>query len=83
LPQQELAGAAAFDAGRQQSLPPLPPFHGTIRNSQALCTQEKQNDVCLHVYNTSILCICRSSSRHMLVNARFRIHTTTADSASQ
>jgi hypothetical protein len=46
------------------------------------CTQEKQNDVCLHVYNTSILCICRSSGQ-MLVNARFRIHTTAADSASQ
>jgi hypothetical protein len=82
LPEQELAGAAAFYAGRQQSLPPLPPSHGTKGNSQALAHRRNKNDVCLHVYNTIILCICRSS-RHMLMNARFRIHTTAADSASQ
>ncbi len=57
LPQQELAGAAAFDAGRQQSLPPLPPSHGTIGNSQALCTQEKQKRCVLACLQYKVFCV--------------------------
>ncbi len=53
LPQQEPARATTFDAGRQQS---LPPFHGTIHNSQAFA-HRRNKTMCARMFTRQVFCV--------------------------